>query len=142
MNIKQISIFVENKKGRLAEITKVLKEGNIDIRALSIADTKEFGILRLIVRDPDRAITFLKSEGFTVSLTKVIGIGIDDKIGVLSDAMEILSSNDISIEYMYAFIGRYKESAYVIIRVEDNEKAIKLLNDNNFNILKADTLED
>lgn len=137
MIINQISVFVENKLGRLAEITKVLEKNNIDIRALSIADTKDFGILRIIVNNPDEAEKILKAEGFTVSLTKVIAIGIEDKPGGLSKAMDVLNQYNISVEYMYAFISRTDETAYVILRVENNEKALQILEQNNFDILKT-----
>lgn len=140
MIIKQISVFVENKRGRLAEITKVLEKNNIDIRALSIADTKDFGILRLIVNNPDQAEKVLKDEGFTVSLTKVIAIGIDDKPGGLASAMDVLYQNQISVEYMYAFISRTEETAYVILRVEDNEKALEILEANNFDIMRSSSI--
>lgn len=140
MIIKQISVFVENKRGRLAEITKVLQQENIDIRALSIADTKDFGILRLIVNDADKAIDILKRDGFTVSITKVIGIGIDDKPGGLAKAMAVLNENKISVEYMYAFISRTAETAYVILRVEDNELAISVLEKNNFQVMENDLI--
>lgn len=140
MIIKQISIFVENKRGRLAEITKVLQDNQIDIRALSVADTKDFGILRLIVNDPDRAVEVLKKDGFTVSLTKVISIGIDDKPGGLYKAMSTLDENSISVEYMYAFISRCEKTAYVIMRVEDNEKAIDVLSKNGFKIMNSNEI--
>lgn len=140
MIIKQISIFVENKRGRLAEITKVLRDNQIDIRALSVADTKDFGILRLIVNNPDKAVEVLKEDGFTVSLTKVISIGIDDVPGGLYKAMDILDKNDISVEYMYAFISRCEKTAYVIMRVEDNEKAIDVLTREGFKIMKSDEI--
>ena len=140
MIINQLSVFVENKRGRLAEITKILAENQIDIRALSIADTKEFGILRLIVNDPKKGALVLKEEGFTVSLTKVIGIGIDDKPGGLSQAMEILRDQSISVEYMYAFISRSEKTAYVILRVADNDKAIEILSANGFPIMGPDEI--
>lgn len=135
MIINQISVFVENKRGRLTEITKVLEKNSIDIRALSIADTKDFGILRLIVGNSDKAVEVLKADGFTVSLTKVIAIGVDDKPGGLAKAMEILYNNSINVEYMYAFISRTEDKAYVILRVEDNEKALKILDENNIDIV-------
>lgn len=140
MIIKQISVFVENKRGRLAEITKLLAENSIDIRALSIADTKDFGILRLIVKDPDKAVQTLKAADFTVSITNVIGIGITDKPGGLSEAMETLNKQEISVEYMYAFISRSEDIAYVILRVENNEQAIQVLQDNNFKIMCNDEI--
>ncbi|MFZ2539562.1 MAG: acetolactate synthase [Oscillospiraceae bacterium] len=137
MIIKQISIFVENKRGRLAEITKVLQDNAIDIRALCIADTKDFGILRIIVDNPNKAVEVLKEDGFTVSLTKVIGIGIDDTPGGLHKAMAELDKEEISVEYMYAFLSRCEKTAYVILRVEDNEKAIEVLMGKGFKIMSS-----
>jgi len=136
MLIEQLSIFVENKQGRLAEITKLLEDNNIDIRALSIADTRDFGIMRLIVNNPSKAEKILKEAGCTVSLTNVIAIGVDDKPGGLAKAMEVLFQNHISVEYMYAFISRTDETAFVILRVEDNESALKALDKNGIRILK------
>lgn len=141
MIMNQLSVFVENKRGRLAEITKVLMDNQIDIRALSIADTKEFGILRLIVSEPTKAALVLKEEGFTVSLTKVIGIGIEDKPGGLYHAMEILRDGEISVEYMYAFISRSEKNAYVILRVADNDKAAELLQQGGFQIMDEAVLK-
>ena len=137
MIINQISIFVENKRGRLAEITKVLQDNSIDIRALCIADTKDFGILRIIVDNPDKAVEVLKEDGFTVSLTKVIGIGIDDTPGGLHAAMAELDKEEISVEYMYAFLSRSEKTAYVILRVEDNEKAIEVLINKGFKVMSS-----
>ncbi len=137
MLIEQLSIFVENKPGRLAEITKMLEENNIDIRALSIADTRDFGIMRLIVNNPAKAEKVFKDAGCTVSLTNVIAIGVEDKPGGLASAMEVLYQNHISVEYMYAFISRTDETAFVILRVEDNESALKALDKNGVRILKS-----
>jgi len=137
MTIKQLSIFVENKPGRLSEITEILHKNNIDIRALSIADTTNFGILRIIVDNPDKAQDVLKDAGFTVSLTNVIAIGVDDQPGGLSKIMKYLSDKDIGVEYMYAFVSKEDNSAYVIIRVEDNAKALEVLQNNHVPILTA-----
>ncbi len=127
MLIKQISAFVENKPGRLAKITKILAENNINIRALSIADTTDYGILRLIVNDPESAVKILKDNGITASLTDVIAIGIDDKPGGLSLSMQILYDVNVTVEYMYAFIGTSKDKAVVVLRVDNIEKAVKAL---------------
>lgn len=135
MTIKQLSVFVENKPGRLSEITEILEKNQIDIRALSIADTTNFGILRIIVNNPDKAQDALKDAGFTVSLTNVIAIGVDDKPGGLARVVTYLASSGISVEYMYAFISKEEQSAYVIIRVEDNASAIKVLEANKVPIL-------
>ncbi len=140
MFIKQLSIFVENKPGRLATITNLLKQNDIDIRALSIADTRDFGIMRLIVNDPEKAEKVFKDAGCTVSLTNVIAIGIDDKPGGLAGAMDVLYANNISVEYMYAFISKTDNTAYVILRVENNEKALEALKDNNVQILSAEDI--
>ncbi|MDD4493059.1 MAG: acetolactate synthase [Eubacteriales bacterium] len=127
MLIDQISVFLENKSGRLANVTKVLGDNNIDISALSIADTANFGVLRLIVNVPDKAYEILKNEGFTVHRTGVIAVSVDDKPGGLSKVLELLQESEIGVEYMYAFVGKSKDKAMVILRVEDTQKAISLL---------------
>lgn len=142
MLIEQLSIFVENKPGRMAEITRLLEENSIDIRALSIADTRDFGIMRLIVDNPTKAEKILKDADCTVSLTNVIAIGVDDKPGGLAKAMNILNTSEISIEYMYAFVSKSDDTAYVIIRVEDNESALKALDKNNIKILRSSDIYD
>lgn len=142
MFIKQISIFVENKPGRLSNITKLLGENGIDIRALSVADTKDFGILRLIVNKPDAACEVLKNADCTVSITNVIAIGINDEPGGLAEIMEALYGANISVEYMYAFISKSENQAYVILRVDNNDKAIEAMKENNFKILTSDEVYD
>ena len=140
MQIKQLSIFVENKAGRLAEITAVLAEANVDIRAISIADTSDFGILRLIVDHPDEAVEALKKAGMTVSLTSVIAIGIHDRPGEFAKAMRVLADEHIAIEYMYAFISRDKGKAFVILRVDDDQRAVSVLQDSGITILTAEEI--
>lgn len=137
MSIHQLSVFVENKSGRLLSITKILKEHSVDIRAFSIADTTDFGILRLIVDKPDEAREALKQAGFMVRLTEVIAVSIADHPGALADVLEILSNNGISVEYAYAFITRRDQGAYVILRVEDNVKAARILQENSIELLPA-----
>ena len=127
MVVKQLSVFIENKSGRLVQITEILGKNQIDIRAVSIADTTGFGILRLIVDDPDRAKMVLREAGFTVSITEVIAISIEDEPGGLSKALRVLSDAQISVEYMYAFLSREDKTAYVIFRVEDNDEAVQAL---------------
>ncbi len=135
MIIKQISIFVENKAGRLAEITEIIGKAKIDIRALSIADTTDFGILRLIVDKPEQAALTLKEAGLTVSITNVIAVGIDDTPGAFSVPMRVLADAGIDVEYMYAFISRDTKKAYVILRVADNDVAAKALTEHNVTLL-------
>lgn len=138
MIIKQISIFVENKKGRLAEITETLAKAGANIRALSIADTTDFGILRLIVDKPEDAALALKEAGITVSITNVIAVGINDVPGSFAVPMRILADAGIDVEYMYAFITRQSEKAYVILRVADNDAAAKVLIDSGVELLDED----
>jgi hypothetical protein len=127
MKAKQISVFLENKSGRLAKVTKVLGENGINIRALSIADTTDFGILRLIVNDPDKAWKVLKDNEFTVSETEIIAVQVPDKPGGLAEILETLEKGKINIEYMYAFVGKTGENAVVVFRVEDIDRAISHL---------------
>jgi hypothetical protein len=123
MTIDQISVFVENKPGRLAEITEILGAANIDLRAMSIADTADFGILRIIAGEPERALETLKNADCVVSVTQVLAVAIEDAPGSLSKVLRILADADVSVEYLYAFITHAVGSAYVILRVEDAERA-------------------
>ncbi|HIT18415.1 MAG TPA: ACT domain-containing protein [Candidatus Fimivivens faecavium] len=136
MAIQQLSVFVENTPGSLAEITEVLAGENIDIRALSIADTSDFGILRLIVDRPEEARDALKGRGFTVSINDVIGIGVDDRPGGLSKALRLLGESGLVVEYLYAYVSRVDGLAYGILRMDDNAAAEKLLAENGFRELK------
>jgi hypothetical protein len=120
---KQISVFLENKAGRLSHVTRVLGEADINIRALSIADTSDFGILRIIVNDPEKAYTILKEAGFTVSETEVIAVQVPDSPGGLARVLEQMSEESLNIEYLYAFLGSSEDDALVIFKVEDFEKA-------------------
>ena len=125
--VKQISVFLENKEGRLADVTQTLGENSINIRALSIADTTDFGILRMIVNDPDKALAALKAADFTVSIKEVLAIGIVDEAGSLSKALRKLQENGIVIEYMYAFSGKSGDKPLVILKLSDNIKAVEVL---------------
>lgn len=137
MLVKQISVFLENKSGRLAEVTKILGSKGIDISALSIADTTDFGILRLIVNDPEKAEKVLKEAGFTVSCTSVIAIAVADEPGGLAAALQVLEKEEIGIEYMYAFVGKTSNEALVILRVEEPDKAVEVLTKNNIKVLPS-----
>lgn len=125
--IKQISIFVENKPGRLADITDVIAGAGVDIRALSIADTTDYGILRLIVNKPVEAVTSLKEAGITASITEVLAIRVADTPGGFAKAIRVLADGGMSVEYAYAFITPEDGDALVIIRVNDNDKAEEIL---------------
>ena len=142
MLVNQISVFLENKEGRVAQVTQILSDSKINIRALSIADTTEFGILRLIVDKPEKAEKALKDEGFTVSITEVIAISIEDEPGGLAKALELLHENKISVEYIYAFISKTSHRANVILRVESCERAIESLETGGFLVLTANEVYD
>ncbi|MBD3375477.1 acetolactate synthase [candidate division KSB1 bacterium] len=135
MYIKQLSIFLENKSGRLTEVTEALAGQDININALSIADTTDFGILRLIVNQPDKAVDILKERGFSVNLTTVICLIVPHQPGGLAKALRILSDNGIGIEYLYAY--EFGDRASVILRTEEPEKAIETLQDHKMELLKA-----
>lgn len=120
---KQISIFLENKTGRLSHVTRVLGDAGINIRALSIADTSDFGILRIIVNEPDKAYQILKAADFTVSVTEVIAVQLPDTPGSLANILEQMTEENLNIEYLYAFLGSSTDEALVIFKVEDIEKA-------------------
>ena len=120
MSIRQLSVFVRNEAGRLQEITDCLYKNNIDIRALSIAETSEFGILRLIVDDIEKAVSALQEEGYIVRITDVIGCKLEDRPGGLAKIVKVISEIGVNMEYMYAFLTK-SDSAYLVIRVEDND---------------------
>ena len=136
--IKQISVFVENKSGRLSDILNVIGKNGIDISALSIADTTDFGIVRMIVNDPDKAAEILKSNNLVVKVTDVIALAVADQPGGLAGEIEKLKNAGISIEYMYAFIGKSDKGALVIVRVENPEKALEVLKDENVTVVSPE----
>ena len=140
MFIKQLSVFVENKSGRLAEITAVLAGAGIDIRALSIADTKDYGIVRFIARDNDRAYEILKQAGFTVGQTELIGVEVEDKPNALAEVIALLEEENINIEYLYSFVLTNHNSAKILMRVEDTERAVKLLGERGIKLLSEKIL--
>lgn len=137
MLIKQLSVFVENKKGRLSEITEVLAKNQINMDALSIADTTDFGILRVIVNEPEKAEAALKEAGMTVKCTEVIAVSVDDTPGALHGALDVLTRADISIEYVYAFMGKSRPDALVILRVDRPQEAVKVLKDGGVRVITA-----
>ena len=130
MTINQISVFLENKSGRLADVTKVLADGDINLRAMTIADTADFGILRVVVNNPDKAAQLLEEHGFTIRITKVLGIEIDDKPGGLHKIMELFKENGLNIEYLYASLENKNHKAVVIFKVEDVNLGLKIIEGN------------
>ena len=137
MKVEQISIFIENKSGRLAEVCGILGDAGVNIRALSLADTSDFGILRLIVQDSEKALTVLKEHRFTVSKTEVIGVEVPDSPGGLSSILRILDENQVNVEYMYAFVERSGDNAVIIFRFDDVDGAIEVLTNNGIKVLES-----
>ena len=135
--IHQISAFVENKQGRLCEITRALAGHGINIRAFTIADTTDFGILRLIVNDPDRAVEALRAISVTVTKTEVLAVRLDDKPGSMHKVLEALSQDGVSVEYAYAFTARQHDGAYVILRTESMARAMDALQSRGFALLSS-----
>ncbi|PLX90014.1 MAG: amino acid-binding protein [Desulfuromonas sp.] len=138
MKVEQISIFIENKSGRLAEVSQVLGSHNINIRALSLADTSDFGILRLIVDKTDLAKETLKQNGFTVNKTEVIAIEVPDQPGGLARILKVLDEARVNVEYMYAFFERSAGNAVIIFRFDETENAIDVLQNKGFSILPGE----
>ena len=142
MAIKQLTVFVENKQGTMVSITEILSKNNINIRALSIAETQDFGILRLIVNDEEAAKTILADAGYLIKITNVVGVKIGDAPGKLCEALKVLDESNINLEYLYAFMTRTEKHAYVVFRVEDDEAAESALEAAGFHIItNADILK-
>ncbi len=127
MTVKQISVFLENRPGRLAEFTEILSRNHINLRALSLAEAEDFGIVRIIVDDVYNASTVLKDANYVFSITKVLAVEIPDEPGALTKTLRALGGNDVNVDYMYAFTASRKGYAYMIFRVGDNQKAIDVL---------------
>ena len=140
MSIKQISIFLENKTGELASTIAYLAENNINLKALSIADTMDFGLVRVITDDPDKTLKVLQSGGYSVKATNVLAVTIDDRPGGLATVLSLISEAGIAIEYTYAFLSNKPGFASLIFRVDDNEKATKALTDARIKVNSQDEL--
>ncbi len=137
---EQISVFLENKAGRLAEVTRILAEAKVNIRALSLADTSDFGILRLIVNDNDKAKEELKKAGFTVGKTDVVAVEVEDKPGGLYHILRILHKANVNVEYMYAFVQQSGANAVLIFRFDNLDEALRILRDNKVQVIKGQKL--
>ena len=140
MFVKQISVFVENKPGQLGKITKILREEKIDIRAFSIADTVEFGILRLIVSTPEKASEALRKAGFTAQLTDVLVAVMKDKIGAFDEIVSYLSAENVDVQYVYSFIGELAATGRVAIRTDKMEKAYEILKSKGIEISSQESI--
>ena len=135
MKLKQISVFLENRKGRLWKALNILSQAKINIRALSIADTSEFGILRMIVPQPEEAKKILEENNFVVKVNDVIAVGVSDEPGGLDEILSVLSNSDINVEYLYAFVEKKGEKAIVVLRTDDIDAGIKALEEGGITML-------
>ena len=135
MAIKQLTVFVENKKGSMVTVTDILSQNDVNIRALSIAETKDFGILRLIVNDNNTAMTALADKDYLVKAIDVVGVKIGDAPGKLTTALDVLDKAGINVEYLYAFMSRTEKHAYVVLRVGDNQKAEAALENAGYHLI-------
>ena len=142
MAVKQISIFVENKEGRIKKAIDTLAKENINIRALSIADTTKYGILRLIVSDNEKAISALEKDGFIVKENEVIILAVPDEPNGLNSTLAVFDEKGINLEYLYAFVSSKTDEAIVVMRLENMEKAIDALNESNVKILDVEDIKD
>jgi hypothetical protein len=138
MKLKQISIFLENKEGRLKKAINILSKNNINIRALSIADTSEFGILRLIVPEPEKAQDKLEEKNFVVKVNEVIAVEVPDQPGGLDSILNILYDSKINVEYLYAFVEKNEDKAIVVIKTENIDEGIAALEESNIKIMSAE----
>ena len=140
MKVEQISIFLENKPGALESVTRLLKDANINIRTLSLADTSDFGILRLIVNDVNTTLKVLNEHGLRVSKTIVVAVEVPDRPGGLHSILEVLAKNGINVEYLYAFVEKSGENAVIIFRFDSPDNAINVLLKNGFTVLPGEKL--
>lgn len=134
MRISQISVFLENRKGRLFDACSLLGEKGINIRALTIAETESFGVLRIVVDKNEEAVEVLKYNGFAANITEVVAVEVDDSPGGLANTLKVFSDNDVNIEYMYAFLEKSSDKALLVFRFEDSDHAEQILRDNNIKI--------
>jgi len=141
MKLTQISVFLENRKGRLYEVCSLLGKTGINIRALTIAETESFGVLRIVVDKSDLAIKTLKANGFVANLTDVIAVEVGDKPGGLAAILKVFSDNDINVEYMYGFVEKFSDNALLVFRFEDTDKASKILADKGLKIVTRKEIE-
>jgi hypothetical protein len=140
MQVEQISVFLENRAGRLAEVSAILAEAGVNIRALSLADTSDFGVLRLIVNNNEKAMETLKNAGFTVGKTNVLAVEVEDRPGGLHKILDVLYKSGINVEYMYAFVQQSGNNAVMIFRFDQTEKAMNVLAENNIKTIDGKTL--
>ena len=141
MTIKQVSVFAENRSGGILDVIRALGDAQVDIRALSVADTQGFGILRLIVDDVEKAKEVLSANGTIFSITEVVGVKVPDSPGGLSHVLSLMADHDINVEYLYAFVSVSGTSAYVVLRVPDNDQAMAILKEGGIDLVSEDEIK-
>lgn len=141
MKIKQLSVFLENKKGRLFEVCRLLGADDVNIRALTIAETENFGVLRIVVDKAEQAAKLLGDNNFTANITDVVAVEVDDKPGGLASVLEVLAESDVNIEYMYGFVEKFSDSALLVFRFEDIELATDILTRNKIKVVSEKEIE-
>ena len=141
MKVKQISVFLENRKGRLSEVCSMLGEAGINIRALTIAETETFGVLRMVVDKPAEAVELFRSKNITANQTDVVAVEVPDNPGGLAQVLTVLTDNDQNVEYMYGFVEKFSENALLVFRFDDPEKAHEVLKTNGINVIGEDDIK-
>ncbi|AQQ09315.1 acetolactate synthase, small subunit [Sedimentisphaera cyanobacteriorum] len=140
MKITQISVFLENRAGRLSEVCRLFGKNDIDIRALNIAETESFGVMRVIVNKPEKAIEVLRNNNVTANITDVVAVEIQDRPGGLSEVLDTVTDNGLNVEYMYGFMERQQGKAIMVFRFENPEKAANVLSEKGLNVLSSDVI--
>ncbi|MFP4015338.1 MAG: ACT domain-containing protein [Chitinispirillaceae bacterium] len=140
MKVQQISVFLENKAGRLASVAQALRDSRINIRALTIADSADFGVLRMIVNDPEKALSVLRDAGFLVKTNPIVAVQIEDREGLFFEIMNLCDREGINVEYTYSFVEQTSNRAILFIRFEDTDKAVKLFEESGFRLLSAEEI--
>ncbi len=141
MKITQLSVFLENRRGRLYDAARVLGEASVNIKALTIAENEEFGILRMVVDNPEKALELLKKNGFVASITDIVAVEVSDRPGGLAVILKILDDNGINLEYMYAFVEKNADNAIVVFRFDDPDRAIEVLSKNNIRVFSKKDID-
>lgn len=142
MKLTQISVFLENRKGRLYDVCSLLGKNKINIRALTIAETEKFGVLRIVVDKPDKAIQILKKNGFVANLTDIVAVEVQDKPGGLAAILKILTLNNINLEYMYGFVEKSSDKALLVFRFDDPDKAITLFKKSKIRVIGSKEIKE
>ena len=142
MKLTQISIFLENKQGRLFDVCSALGKNKINIRALTIAESEGFGILRIVVNKPNEAIKVLKAQGFVAQLTEIVAVEVDDRPGGLAGILKVLREAGINVEYMYGFVEKFSDRALLVFRFDDPDKAIQVFKRNKVKVIGKNDIKD